>query len=102
MGIWQKRLGKVVEINPTQVSAHLGHPVDNIFSFERLLQSVLTLTFFSSMYSAWSSLRWSTILVPRPRGSPVVSVRMVKEPPAELSQTYCSSSLCLEGMKSTY
>ena len=29
MGIWQKRLGKNTEIkvNPTQVSAHLGHPV---------------------------------------------------------------------------
>ena len=35
MGIWQKRLGiwarwwnTEIQVNPTQVSAHLGHPVE--------------------------------------------------------------------------
>uniref|UniRef100_A0A8W7PGW2 Transmembrane protein n=1 Tax=Anopheles coluzzii TaxID=1518534 RepID=A0A8W7PGW2_ANOCL len=43
-------------------------------------------------YSSWSSLMCSTILVPRPSGSPL-SGRTVNEPPADDSHTYCSSSL---------
>merc|ERR1711988_1025970 len=50
---------------------------------------------FSSRYSCWSSLRWSTILVPRVR-SALASGVTVNEPPAEDSQMYWSSSLCLE------
>lgn len=42
------------------------------------------------------TLRCRIIFVPRPRGSPMVSRVMVKEPPAWDSQMYCSSSLCLE------
>ena len=49
----------------------------------------------SSRYSSWSSLRCSTMRVPRPRGS-ASSLVTVKEPPAWDSQRYCTSSLCLE------
>merc|ERR1712110_437905 len=39
----------------------------------------ISLTFFSSRNSVWSSFMWRTILVPLPMGSPV-SVLMVKDP----------------------
>uniref|UniRef100_A0A2M4B0H1 Putative secreted protein n=1 Tax=Anopheles triannulatus TaxID=58253 RepID=A0A2M4B0H1_9DIPT len=52
----------------------------------------ICLILLSSRYSSWSSLMCSTILVPRPSGSPL-SARTVNEPPADDSHTYCSSSL---------
>ena len=42
------------------------------------------------------TFNWRMILVPRPMSSPEVSFWMVKEPPAEDFQMYCSSSLDLE------
>ena len=47
MGIWQKRLGSwarwwntEIKVNPTQVSAHLGHPVD---SWQHFISDVIPL-----------------------------------------------------------
>ena len=49
MGIWQKRLGSwarwwntEIKVNPTQVSAHLGHPVPISLSFSPRLTNSFT------------------------------------------------------------
>ena len=58
------------------------------------LRVLLRNLLYSLFLQVWSSFRCRITFAPRPIASPV-SVLTVKDPPAEESQAYCSSSLCL-------